>query len=253
MASAQRSRVLRCYSCRLFQAHQVKKSRKWTCKACGEKQSLLRTYGEGSGAECRRHVQKLNLLQGQASELPLSCLKAASEVHPSGEGQAQDENASLQGLQGTEQQGSSLQSSAHYHTSELGGPQWKPAPASYSKNPSSKWARFLSSPGNSSHVDTEPTRPLLRSPRPACPTHTEQGTPKTETSRKACSSWPLATVQLPQATCRPDGPIRKNPKGSWDIETPSVVATASAQQTLKAPSVSLCNLFTTGEDFDDDL
>nr|KAF6448033.1 MRN complex interacting protein [Rousettus aegyptiacus] len=35
-------RVLRCCSCRLFQAHQVKKNRKWTCKACGEKQSFLR-------------------------------------------------------------------------------------------------------------------------------------------------------------------------------------------------------------------
>nr|KAF6448030.1 MRN complex interacting protein [Rousettus aegyptiacus] len=64
-------RVLRCCSCRLFQAHQVKKNRKWTCKACGEKQSFLRTYGEGSGADCRRHVQKLNLLQGQVSEMSL--------------------------------------------------------------------------------------------------------------------------------------------------------------------------------------
>ncbi|PNJ18569.1 MRNIP isoform 5 [Pongo abelii] len=42
MAPPQRSRVLRCCSCRLFQAHQVKKSVKWTCKACGEKQSFLR-------------------------------------------------------------------------------------------------------------------------------------------------------------------------------------------------------------------
>ncbi|XP_063498574.1 MRN complex-interacting protein isoform X9 [Symphalangus syndactylus] len=75
MAPPQRSRVLRCCSCRLFQAHQVKKSVKWTCKACGEKQSFLRAYGEGSGADCRRHVQKLNLLQGQVSELPLRCLE----------------------------------------------------------------------------------------------------------------------------------------------------------------------------------
>uniref|UniRef100_F6UWW1 MRN complex interacting protein n=1 Tax=Homo sapiens TaxID=9606 RepID=F6UWW1_HUMAN len=43
MASLQRSRVLRCCSCRLFQAHQVKKSVKWTCKACGEKQSFLQS------------------------------------------------------------------------------------------------------------------------------------------------------------------------------------------------------------------
>uniref|UniRef100_A0A7N5P1C5 MRN complex interacting protein n=1 Tax=Ailuropoda melanoleuca TaxID=9646 RepID=A0A7N5P1C5_AILME len=71
MAPPQRFRVLRCCSCRLFQAHQEKKSLKWTCKACGEKQSFLRTYGDGSGADCRRHVQKLNLLQGQISEMSL--------------------------------------------------------------------------------------------------------------------------------------------------------------------------------------
>lgn len=54
---------------------QVKKSLKWTCKACGEKQSFFRAYGEGSGADCRRHVQKLNLLQGQISELSLRSLE----------------------------------------------------------------------------------------------------------------------------------------------------------------------------------
>ncbi|XP_036306133.1 MRN complex-interacting protein isoform X4 [Pipistrellus kuhlii] len=69
MAPPPQARVLRCCRCRLFQAHQMKKSLKWTCKACGEKQSFLRAYGEGSGADCRRHVQKLNLLQGQLSEM----------------------------------------------------------------------------------------------------------------------------------------------------------------------------------------
>ncbi|KAM9103834.1 MRN complex-interacting protein isoform 1-T1 [Megaptera novaeangliae] len=75
MAPPQRVRVLRCSCCRLFQAHQVKKSLKWTCKACGEKQSFLRAYGEGSGADCRHHVQKLNLLQGQISEMSLRSLE----------------------------------------------------------------------------------------------------------------------------------------------------------------------------------
>ncbi|XP_066888340.1 MRN complex-interacting protein isoform X1 [Kogia breviceps] len=75
MATSQRFRVLRCSCCRLFQAHQVKKSLKWTCKACGEKQSFLRAYGEGSGADCRHHVQKLNLLQGQISEMSLRSLE----------------------------------------------------------------------------------------------------------------------------------------------------------------------------------
>ncbi|XP_067588693.1 MRN complex-interacting protein isoform X2 [Pseudorca crassidens] len=75
MAPPQQVRVLRCSCCRLFQAHQVKKSLKWTCKACGEKQSFLRAYGEGSGADCRHHVQKLNLLQGQISEMSLRSLE----------------------------------------------------------------------------------------------------------------------------------------------------------------------------------
>ncbi|KAM4748759.1 MRN complex-interacting protein [Rhinophrynus dorsalis] len=57
--------VLRCFSCQTFQVHQVKKSKKWNCKLCGEKQSLLKVYGQGSGADCRHHVQKLNLLQGE--------------------------------------------------------------------------------------------------------------------------------------------------------------------------------------------
>ncbi|PNJ18575.1 MRNIP isoform 11 [Pongo abelii] len=94
MAPPQRSRVLRCCSCRLFQAHQVKKSVKWTCKACGEKQSFLRAYGEGPGADCRRHVQKLNLLQGQVSELPLRSLE---ETVSAGE-----ENVGHQQCQGAE-------------------------------------------------------------------------------------------------------------------------------------------------------
>lgn len=28
----------------------------------------MQVYGQGSGLECRRHVQKLNLLQGEAEE-----------------------------------------------------------------------------------------------------------------------------------------------------------------------------------------
>ncbi|XP_062044553.1 MRN complex-interacting protein isoform X3 [Lepus europaeus] len=95
MAAPQRFRVLRCYSCRLFQVHQLKKSLKWTCRACGEKQSFLRAYGEGSGADCRRHVQKLNLLQGQVSEMSLRSLggfRSASEEEIGGHQQAENVN-----------------------------------------------------------------------------------------------------------------------------------------------------------------
>ncbi|XP_036423646.1 MRN complex-interacting protein [Colossoma macropomum] len=57
--------VLRCFSCQTFQVQQVKKSKKWSCKMCGEKQSLIKEYGRGTGADCRRHVQKLNSLRGE--------------------------------------------------------------------------------------------------------------------------------------------------------------------------------------------
>ncbi|KAJ8337832.1 hypothetical protein SKAU_G00367980 [Synaphobranchus kaupii] len=60
--------VLGCFSCQMFQVHQVKKSKKWNCKMCGEKQSLVKVYGRGSGADCRRHVQKLNSLRGELHE-----------------------------------------------------------------------------------------------------------------------------------------------------------------------------------------
>ncbi|XP_030639004.1 MRN complex-interacting protein [Chanos chanos] len=60
--------VLRCFSCETFQVQQVKKSKKWTCKMCGEKQSVIKEYGRGTGADCRRHVQKLNSLRGNLLE-----------------------------------------------------------------------------------------------------------------------------------------------------------------------------------------
>ncbi|KAG8438969.1 hypothetical protein GDO86_005232 [Hymenochirus boettgeri] len=64
----QEFQVLCCFSCQTFQVHQVKKSKKWSCKLCGEKQSLVKIYGQGSGVDCRQHVQKLNMLQGEIQQ-----------------------------------------------------------------------------------------------------------------------------------------------------------------------------------------
>ncbi|KAI5624787.1 MRN complex-interacting protein [Silurus asotus] len=55
-------------TCNLI-GHQVKKSKKWSCKVCGEKQSLIKEYGRGTAADCRRHVQKLNSLRGELLEV----------------------------------------------------------------------------------------------------------------------------------------------------------------------------------------
>ncbi|XP_032831785.2 MRN complex-interacting protein isoform X2 [Petromyzon marinus] len=57
--------VLRCYACRTFQVHQVKSSSKFTCKMCGEKQSVKKVYAVSSGKDCRMIVQQLNRSQGE--------------------------------------------------------------------------------------------------------------------------------------------------------------------------------------------
>ncbi|KAM9531835.1 MRN complex-interacting protein [Guaruba guarouba] len=60
--------ALRCCRCRLFQVQQAKRSGKWICSVCGQRQAVQKLYGQGSALDCRRHVQKLNLLQGEAEE-----------------------------------------------------------------------------------------------------------------------------------------------------------------------------------------
>ncbi|XP_037049892.1 MRN complex-interacting protein [Bradysia coprophila] len=55
--------VVQCYSCQMYQVDIVKKAPKWTCKLCGEKQSLKKVFCQGSGKECRLQVQRLNELK----------------------------------------------------------------------------------------------------------------------------------------------------------------------------------------------
>ncbi|CAI5766727.1 Hypothetical predicted protein [Podarcis lilfordi] len=76
---AQQFQVLRCCFCNVFQVQQIKKSQKWNCKVCDEKQSILKIFGQGSGSDCRRHVQKLNLLQGQVEQEPTEMLRSKEE------------------------------------------------------------------------------------------------------------------------------------------------------------------------------
>ncbi|XP_026764459.2 probable serine/threonine-protein kinase clkA [Galleria mellonella] len=75
----QHFQVLRCYRCLVFQVHQLKKSNKFECKLCGEKQSIKRHYGLGTGKECRLHVQKLNGIRGEIDELNKSYTENSSD------------------------------------------------------------------------------------------------------------------------------------------------------------------------------
>jgi len=70
-------RVLRCYQCESFQVDMEKKSAKWQCKMCGERQSLKQVFARGSGPECRKAVQELNLKRMEVDRLEEQKLEAA--------------------------------------------------------------------------------------------------------------------------------------------------------------------------------
>ncbi|KAM4764175.1 MRN complex-interacting protein isoform 4-T4 [Cyanocitta cristata] len=94
---AQRFWVLRCCRCRRFQGQQAKRSGRWSCSVCGQRQAVQKVYGQGSGLECRRHVQKLNLLQGEAEEaLGWTSWCAEDSVNDSKNRAAQREDSSVQ-------------------------------------------------------------------------------------------------------------------------------------------------------------
>ncbi|XP_028414939.1 MRN complex-interacting protein-like [Dendronephthya gigantea] len=56
--------VVNCCFCDTYQGQQVIKAKKWTCKMCGEKQSFRKILGQGTGKECRKIVQQLNMVNG---------------------------------------------------------------------------------------------------------------------------------------------------------------------------------------------
>ena len=53
-----------------------KKSAKWQCKLCGERQSLKQVFARGSGPECRKAVQELNLKRMEVGRLEEQKLEA---------------------------------------------------------------------------------------------------------------------------------------------------------------------------------
>lgn len=162
------------------------------------------------------------------------------------------------GLSGTEQQGISPALSTANHIRELGFPRWKlPSPVTQVSAPSSKWARFLLSPGNSPQVNGKPSSPLQEGTRRAGLVQIEQGTLESKTPGEGHFSRAPATIQppltTPTTTPHPDRPDRKTPEQPWATGTPQADGRLLAQGTKKAPSMQLHNLFTTGEDFEDDL
>nr|XP_055242482.1 MRN complex-interacting protein isoform X3 [Gorilla gorilla gorilla] len=161
------------------------------------------------------------------------------------------------GLTWKVEQGSSpclQENSADCSAGELRGPGkelWSPIQQVTAT--SSKWARFVLPPRKSSHVDSEQPRSLQRDPRPAGPAQAKQGTPRAQASREGLSR-PTAVVQLPRAT-HPvtSGPERPCGKTSWDARTPWAEGGPLVLEAQNPRPIRLCDLFITGEDFDDDV
>ncbi|XP_059551670.1 MRN complex-interacting protein isoform X3 [Myotis daubentonii] len=253
MAPPPQARVLRCCRCRLFQAHQA--------------------YGEGSGADCRRHVQKLNLLQGQLSEaspsflspsflvllqgclcdLPLRSLEEPVNADKENAGPGQAEHVGPQdhtGPAGKVREGSRRED---WDAGQLTGPCGEPLCPAQRVRATSKWERFLL-PLGSSHVDTGPPTPLQRDPRPAGAAQAEQGSPRAQTAKDGGLRTP-SPLQLPWATHTPtSGPRRpfgETPE-QWGAG-PQAEGGHLVKGAQEPRPVRLCDLFNTGEDFDDVL
>nr|KAF6448031.1 MRN complex interacting protein [Rousettus aegyptiacus] len=270
-------RVLRCCSCRLFQAHQVKKNRKWTCKACGEKQSFLREKPLPSENRWLKYLErgseKVGLEEGvcfstqptSATKMPYSpntslprkrrwsqstaqppCIPSGQDLGNSEDTlETQKDHAGLAELVG---EGSCCKD---WDTREFTGP-WggPPCPAQWFRATSSKWDRFLLTPGNSSHVDTEPLTSLQRGPRPGGGAQAEQ------TPREGGLSRPPGVLQLSQAThtpmAEPKRPFAETSKHMLGTG-PQAEGGPLVKWAQEPGPMRLGDLFNTGEDFDDDL
>jgi hypothetical protein len=72
--------ALRCHACQTFVVQQATKTRKWACRMCGVKQSIVKVYGRnGSAAAVRGMVQRLSMTHGEAA----SATHSADGVLPS--------------------------------------------------------------------------------------------------------------------------------------------------------------------------
>ncbi|KAK3866302.1 hypothetical protein Pcinc_028163 [Petrolisthes cinctipes] len=127
--------VLRCFSCLTFQSHQVRKDKKFVCKICGSKQSVKRNYGQGSGKDCRIHVQKLNSIRRDLETEQERRLDDQIE-----EGEEQDLSTLT-----AENQTSEFLDYTHQGTTD-------PVPTT-SGNHDSKWLSFLSGDSDDSNED----------------------------------------------------------------------------------------------------
>lgn len=131
--------VVRCFSCCVFQSHQVRKDKKFVCKMCGEKQSVRKEYGRGSGKDCRLHVQKLNTMRRSLEEGREAELEARLE---------EGYEAVMEG----ERVSHSLPHMAGEELTEGG------AGGSVGGARVSKWTKYLSSDSDSEEEDTRHTR-----------------------------------------------------------------------------------------------
>lgn len=133
-------------------------------------------------------------------------------------------------------------------------PQGEPPCPAQQVRTMSKWEQCL---GNSSHLDTEPLTPLQRGLRPIQAAQAEQGPPRAQTPREGGLCRLPGACQSPQTTHTPMPgpkqvcgriPEQSRSTGPWAEGAPLVKGVQARSSLMR-----LCDLFKTGEDFDDDL
>ncbi|XP_070595195.1 MRN complex-interacting protein isoform X1 [Erythrolamprus reginae] len=253
---AQQFQVLRCCSCHIFQVQQVKKSKKWNCKICDEKQSILKVFGQGSGVDCRHHVQKLNLLQGEQDHTPVSKPRNKES------GPIVDENMAVHIKEKTDWEDSrhlamvnvksckdDLCDSTISVTEDQVLQRNNQQPKSKVTG-LSKWNKFLLS-DKSYNIDMTGGRQRTSDKTPAAGTSDERAT-----SSAGCGNWHLKPQQNVLACfdrAKDSDHLGTGLASCQDKAQPAEFTTSSGSCAPIKSNNHYASLFSTGEDFDDDI
>lgn len=176
----------------------MKKVNKWNCKVCGQKQSVIKEFGRGSGADCRRHVQKLNAARGAKIEEQDEAKRAKMEAQ------------------------------LHWETTEFDKEE------QLQRKPTSRWDKYISArqeEAEVTHEEVEPEEAVVmdrdqlsfRKPRPKRPEPYKKpsGNTKKRPTEKQDISRPQSTSRIPSTT-------PSIPTTSSNISTPSIPSTSPA-------------------------
>ncbi|CAK6980827.1 MRN complex-interacting protein isoform X1 [Scomber scombrus] len=235
---SQQFHVLRCVTCQSFQVQQVKKVNRWSCKLCGEKQSLLKEFGRGSGADCRRHVQKLNAMRGavmEEQEHDTWSLWNMSEQEPEEPSDAQVSHTQASHTQVSHTQVSHTQASqAQVSHTQVSHTQVSHAQVSHAQV--SRWSKYLDTP-----EETEPEENVLTDRQQL------QGNPRKRMRTDGSSSPEQVSGCRRAASLSADCQERKGEEST--VSGRSYISRKAPPRDKPRPQLPVSSMFESGNDF----